>query len=499
MKSRNFDKSIQQNILAHNSDVDINAIWAAIEPQVDVINQQQENKRRRIFWLSLLMAALLLLTGSLYFFNTPNNTDVAASASVENPVMAEQNSSSATAAAPNNISTAAIAPVASEINTTSTSENHSSAITTNSLSSNATTTTNQASSSHTTQKEAVPTPIQNVSALPTAPSPPAATTRVVIDKEDTAPTANILPLDSQQDRSESMANVPEVTTPTQVNLSLFSGISSKNYSLLTVPEYQLSDELKLKASQLGSGPGWTGGSRNPYSLDIQLGIAFPHRRLSGPSDSINSMVLDQRIQTESPLEAIQLGIQINRQFRSGLEVSAGLHYGRITERFDYNTTLTTVDTIDGIVAYSIQINGDTIPIMGKVPVTTQTFLRKKIYNRYQLLDIPLLVGYRMQANNFIVGVQAGVMANVFLRTKGRILNASGLDQSIKNSDSDLFKSNVTFSYYFSFTTAYEIMPGIQLSFTPYAHIYPKSFTGSGNDLSQKYTLAGLKAGIRYQF
>ncbi|MEM1320013.1 MAG: hypothetical protein AAGG75_07120 [Bacteroidota bacterium] len=497
MKWHKFDKTLQKELLAHQSEVDINAIWAAIEPEVDTINTRQQHRRRGIIWWGML--AGLLLLGSTWFLLRPSATPT--------------ESATAPPVATNEKATT----------TPSTSESKATAATTLSIGPEQKSTTTTAAPEATAERQAstdpkMPNPAPKIpTAAPTREQkqgaaaqrsghgeiPPVRTT-VTPEVLGTADAAQKTPVMAER-AAEGQESLPvEVAEPlsmvrpvepkaSEPGLSAFPGIAAKDLNSLSFPQ------LELPSNELRPLPGLSSRDGSPYSLDIHLGIAFPFRDLSGPNDTATTSILEQREQTESPLEAIQLGILLNRQFKSGFEISAGLHFTRITERFDYNTTLTQVDSIEGIVAYHIQLNGDTIPEFGQVAVTTETMIRKKFFNRYQLIDIPIMLGYRLEANNFTLGLRAGVMANVALFTRGRILGDDGLDVNIKNSENDLFKSNVTFSYYVSFMTAYEIAPGIQLQFAPYAHFYPRSFTGSANPLSQKYTLVGLNAGIRYQF
>ncbi|MEO1262307.1 MAG: hypothetical protein AAFZ15_26105, partial [Bacteroidota bacterium] len=67
MKWPLFKNKIKDELSAHRSEVDVDALWSAIEPQVDALNRTKRKKRRGLIWL---LFAGVLLAGSTagYFF-----------------------------------------------------------------------------------------------------------------------------------------------------------------------------------------------------------------------------------------------------------------------------------------------------------------------------------------------------------------------------------------------------------------------------------------------
>ena len=236
-----------------------------------------------------------------------------------------------------------------------------------------------------------------------------------------------------------------------------------------------------------------------YSIMLQAGIASTGRKLEGVIDTTGNRLLQNRLNSETPLENIQVGLLAGVHHHTGFNVMAGLQYTRITERFENTVTVESVDSIEGIIKLIVLPNGDTIPERGLIPVVTTTTTRKRYYNRYNLIDVPFLLGYEKQINNLRLGLQAGVFANISLTTEGRIFDEESVLVDIGVEQNNVFKKNVGLSYYFSFSVGYEMASGITLHFAPYLHHYPGRFTSDDYLLTQKYSLLGIKAGVQYKF
>jgi len=79
-------------------------------------------------------------------------------------------------------------------------------------------------------------------------------------------------------------------------------------------------------------------------------------------------LLKLRQDTESALEAFHFGVQVMVRHRNGFELSSGIQVTHIAEKFRLNTTKVEVEMIEGIKERRVDLNGDTIAIIGQIPL-----------------------------------------------------------------------------------------------------------------------------------
>ncbi|MEM7571531.1 MAG: hypothetical protein AAF433_01470 [Bacteroidota bacterium] len=239
--------------------------------------------------------------------------------------------------------------------------------------------------------------------------------------------------------------------------------------------------------------------RSKFSLLAYTGAAFLKRRLNSKSYQADDL-LQIRETYEDPMYAINYGFAMQLQQRSGFHFSLGLQRNMITDRYQIQTTQTTTDTIEGVRLIRININGDSIPIRGMINQQTTSELNKRIYNSYDLINIPLMLGYQRQFGDFSLGAEVGIFINLDLNTKGIIPDANLQDQ-VLGSDSPLalFKPRIGLGYYFGLSLEHRLWNNWKLSLRPNLSLFPNDFANSDYGLSQTYFQLGANLGLRYQF
>ncbi|HMQ60055.1 MAG TPA: hypothetical protein PKE06_05260 [Flavilitoribacter sp.] len=229
----------------------------------------------------------------------------------------------------------------------------------------------------------------------------------------------------------------------------------------------------------------------------------PEGGLSGAFKSLEqdtvSALLNERRQTEKPLEAVHAGLMVGAQHPSGWYLSAGLAYTRINERFDFQTSVTTVDTIpNGITDIIIGANGDTTFIYGPVAVSETVIYHKRTYNRYILADLPIAAGFEWEGNRWSLAAEAGIAVNLMLRTRGQILGPDGGFESLEGSG--VLRPKTGLSYFGSLRLGYAVTPHLRLTFSPAIRAYPTHFLQDfPGGIRQSYTLIGVSAGVKWRF
>ncbi len=73
MNWEKFKRQLRNDTQQQRVDVDVNAIWNAIEPQVDELNQSREKRKKRFFWIFFAGALLTGIGLAAFYSNT--NTD----------------------------------------------------------------------------------------------------------------------------------------------------------------------------------------------------------------------------------------------------------------------------------------------------------------------------------------------------------------------------------------------------------------------------------------
>ncbi|MBL7793989.1 MAG: hypothetical protein JNK77_16800 [Saprospiraceae bacterium] len=237
--------------------------------------------------------------------------------------------------------------------------------------------------------------------------------------------------------------------------------------------------------------------KTAFVLRPEAGMGLVFKTLqSHPGDS--SDYRRARLDTEDALEYASAGLLAGVQHRSGVYVFAGLGYTRINERFYTSGSRTEYDSIpDGIVEIYIDSNGDSIITRGNVPVTRYITYRKRTYNRYTLLDVPVLLGYQWRQDRWSLGVEGGVYVNLALQSRGDILSENGDIISLQDAD-NVMRPRIGLSYYGSLRLGFAFDDKTQLSLAPSLRVLP-NFTTADYRLIQKYTLLGLNVGLTRKF
>ena len=197
-------------------------------------------------------------------------------------------------------------------------------------------------------------------------------------------------------------------------------------------------------------------------------------------------------QTYSYSSAFHLGFRD----QSGATIRAGVQLSRINERFDYEKeSLVTLIITNRIGADGHIIGSDTIR---EVKAQMET-----IHNRIESIDIPVSVGYEHRIKKWSLGIQAGVLVNVGLKARGSFFAPPPADAPVAFSDNtpeglDAFKNKVNTAYTAALSFGYRVAPKTEIRLEPHMQYRPDSYTNSTYVLDQRYTMVGLRLGIRQQ-
>ena len=145
----------------------------------------------------------------------------------------------------------------------------------------------------------------------------------------------------------------------------------------------------------------------------------------------------------------------------------------------------------------IDLNNDTLPVGETISNVRETTTKNEVFNIYNLLEIPLLLGYENNFGKGRLGVSMGIGINIHLKTKGQIINLDGQLEDTKTLIA--FKNNVGLSFIASIKYERFLNQHFSIGVSPFVKHYTQSFTHKDYGLKQNYTLYGVNAGVKYTF
>ncbi len=230
-----------------------------------------------------------------------------------------------------------------------------------------------------------------------------------------------------------------------------------------------------------------------WLVDAYVGPSLPQRQLSAAQNEFDGY-LQQRRSTERTDWAFNAGVRGSLVFGRHFLLRTGVHYEQMTEVFEYadpdfiQVTITqTTQLVDGMWQTVI----DTIGISyGEHHIKT--------YNRFGLLEIPLLAGAEFRAGRAGVSLQAGASLNVLFWKRGTILDAQGKPESFTPGQaqaSPVFRQRAGWSATASAQLFYHLRSRVRVFAEPHYSRAFRPLTLDGQPVAQRYTTWGLKLGV----
>jgi len=457
---------MNKEIKNHPSALDIDEIWAAIEPQVDELNAQRK-KRKPVFIYCLSGLVLLVglgLTGLFLFGENLQPPEIL------NEVLPES-------------TTQNVVPII-------TTEN-------NLL----------------VKKEEVPSFSADLKTAPVATTTSVPKAEV---EEITVLKSTLVAKDIIKKTAPSSANSTQLKSA--INKVVIPNNPGINNSTIPVKEEKIASVSPLTISKIGLTvpasdlpelnfsiknnkplvPPPLYIERPTFSIEFQTGISAVNRTLNPTGNSPNNLeTASLRSTFEEPLEALHANILVNAHFPSGFFVSSGVGFTQISELYNNNSTV--IDSIIdpmGIQKLIINITGDTVPVIGPVVSTRTTTFIKKYYNSYRMIDIPLFVGYQYDFGDWKTDFSLGVFTNILLATEGRIPDTPTTDLDLNTNGDEIYRSRVDYSLQFGIGVSKSLTDRLSLRVNPMFRYYSRNFIKESVGLEQQYLLFGGTVGLR---
>ncbi len=237
-------------------------------------------------------------------------------------------------------------------------------------------------------------------------------------------------------------------------------------------------------------------ARHPsaWLVDAYIGPSLAQRTLTSRLE--DQPYLNQRLATERRSVAMNAGVRASLMFNRNFLVRTGLHYDQMTEVFEF------IDPTS--VTYILKFNtGDPIPDTLGVQYG-ENYL--KTYNRYAMLDIPLMVGVEMRHGRSGFSINAGISANVLFKKSGVIidpvtheparfgpLSDKNLGPKLPLSQ-EVFRANVGLSATASIQWYWHLTPYFRVFAEPSFRQLLRPVSVASHPVEHRYSILGLRLG-----
>ncbi len=228
--------------------------------------------------------------------------------------------------------------------------------------------------------------------------------------------------------------------------------------------------------------------------DMHIGPTLQTRSLEANGPEFEDYAAARR-RTETPQVSFTTGARFTLVSPVGVALRTGLQFTRYNEHFDFTDNSKEKITITNVYGPSGEIIGtDTLIEMGTH--------RAMASNNYQLLDIPLLLGYEWRKKNWTIAFNGGALLNVLFDARGDFLSPDDLSPvDFSNDDSGTYpayRREIGIGWYAGIGIHYKLQDDLQLLIEPHFRINPQSVTRDAYVLDQRYTSTGLSVGLRKQ-
>jgi hypothetical protein len=225
-----------------------------------------------------------------------------------------------------------------------------------------------------------------------------------------------------------------------------------------------------------------------WMVDVYAGPSLAQRNLTSRSD--DEPYLQQRLATEKRSVAMNAGVRVSLMFNRNFLVRSGLNLDHITEEFEFIDPTSVVTTINQKYVNGQFVGVDTVVTYG------ENYL--KTYNRYALLDVPLLLGVEMRSGRTGFNVNAGISANILFIKRGAVIDPNtqepgrfGPGGSLSQS---VFRTNLGVSAGASVQWYWHMTPYFRLFVEPSFRQVLRPVTLSSHPVEQRYSILGLRLG-----
>jgi hypothetical protein len=198
---------------------------------------------------------------------------------------------------------------------------------------------------------------------------------------------------------------------------------------------------------------------------------------------------EARSEMEEIRGGFSAGLRLSAVTDFGLSLRTGLQYSQINEVLNFRDP----DDVRIIVTNVYDGSGN---IIGSDTIYEAGTHIRITYNRYRMVDLPVMLGYEFQFPRFSMTVHGGAIFNMAFAKKGDILSPEGDPVGINSSEA--FRDRMGLSLAGGIGFNYRLRPDLQFVLEPQFRVVLDPVTRSDYPLRQEYFLTGINLGLRYK-
>jgi hypothetical protein len=147
-----------------------------------------------------------------------------------------------------------------------------------------------------------------------------------------------------------------------------------------------------------------------------------------PAVAIGLPVRSGGASEEKPLEAITVQALVGHHRGKGFSLRGGISASTMSSKVSSQETITETISQTAVVRIIQNPDGTSTEEMGTVQVPQTTIRETRYYNQLTSIDVPLLLGYRLQNNRYGLLIEAGPSLNLSSGGNAHLRNGEGFQQ-----------------------------------------------------------------------
>lgn len=229
-----------------------------------------------------------------------------------------------------------------------------------------------------------------------------------------------------------------------------------------------------------------------FYISAYGGIAQPFRQLSTGGLDVVSFANDLE-SNQQLLEANEIGFNIAYKSAKNWFVETGVNRLQINERYQKEISSQKYYQIMSDTAYYYIQQNQRVNVADSVQVSETNYTKTTQYFEHNLINVPVLVGFDINKNNWNLAISAGPSFNLSYAYKGKF---DGSINELSTQDFNMYKTNLGIALQSKFALGYHFNDRHQV-FTELNYRYlPSSVTTSDSGFTQKYATLGLNLGYK---
>ena len=223
-----------------------------------------------------------------------------------------------------------------------------------------------------------------------------------------------------------------------------------------------------------------------WLLDVYAGPSIAQKMLRTTPD--NLPYLNKRLNSEHrDWATFNLGVRATYLFKRHFLLRTGLHYDHSTELFHFSV----LDHIEYKIKYD--------PVTGIKDSSEfkEIYNETKTFNRFSMLEIPVMGGFELRSGNMGVNINAGTSLNLFFGKRGQILSPDNKPSWFTPSDQqiEVFRPRTGFSFMGSAQWFWHLQPRLRVYVEPYFRQVLQPISVATHPIEQRHRMWGLNLGV----